>query len=205
MKIIHYYQFGNPLHFSEVLHFFVSFSKRDIDFHGSRETFRNVLHDMGFFFERNNHTTFLKEQPKIADMRFKFLKLFKYFYDQDVYARKYQDETWIFEFGSGTSFIWTNGEWQYVRAKKPKGGSRYIISHVGGEHGWVEGASLVYNSKTKPLPGDDYHGDMNREVFMKHFHKIVSLTEEPSVFIEDNASYHKCQVLKDIVICYCPK
>ncbi|KAE8743261.1 hypothetical protein FOCC_FOCC011141 [Frankliniella occidentalis] len=165
-----------------------------LEFDGEKETLRKILHDIGFFFEKRNGHLFLKEKPRNAALRYKFLKLFKLYKDEKSYARKYLDETWIFQYGSGVSFIWTNGEWECQRSKKAEGGARYIVAHVGGEMGFVEDALPVYHSKSKPKPGDDYHGDMNSKIFSTFMRKkVLPHTEEPSVFIMDNASYHKFQ------------
>lgn len=130
-------------------------------------------------------------------MRYKFLNIFNH-YDSDemqfLFDKKFLDETWIFEYGSGVSFIWSDGSWQCVRTKKPPGGSRYIVCHCGGESGWVEDTGLIFNSKTKAEPGDDYHNNMNSKVFLEYFEDLLKATTEPSVFFMDNASYHKTQV-----------
>ena len=49
--------------------------------------------------------------------------------------------------------------------KVPSGrGQRLIILHAGGADGWVEGAGLVFRSKTN---SGDYHDEMNNEHFME--------------------------------------
>ena len=102
---------------------------------------------------------------------------------QFLFDKKFLDETWIFEYGSGVSFIWSDGSWQCVRTEKPPG-----------ESGWVEDTGLIFNSKTKAEPGDDYHNNMNSKVFLEYFEDLLKATTEPSVFFMDNASYHKTQV-----------
>ena len=53
--------------------------------------------------------------------------------------------------------------------QKPSGqGSRLIISHAGGEKGWVNGAELVFMYKYKSTA--DYHDEMNSENFKEWFH-----------------------------------
>ncbi|KAK3907129.1 Acetate kinase [Frankliniella fusca] len=165
-----------------------------IEFDGKRETLRKVLHDIGFYVVRRDGTLYLKETPRIAAVRFSFLKLFIKYYDEGQYARKYLDETWIFEHGSGVAYIWSNGKWECQRSKVKAGGARYIIAHCGGQDSFIPGASLVYHSKNKPEPGDDYHGDMNGTIFSRYMEcRVIPNTKEKSVFIMDNASYHKFQ------------
>ncbi|KAK3922254.1 Cytochrome P450 6a9, partial [Frankliniella fusca] len=168
--------------------------EESIEFDGKRETLRKVLHDIGFYAVRRDGTLYLKETPRIAAVRFSFLKLFKKYYDEGQYARKYLDETWIFEHGSGVAYIWSNGKWECQRSKVKAGGARYIIAHCGGQDGFIPGASLVYHSKNKPEPGDDYHGYMNGTIFSRCMERrVIPNTKEKSVFIMDNASYHKFQ------------
>ena len=48
--------------------------------------------------------------------------------------------------------------------KLPNGkGQRLIVVHAGGVEGWVEGADLVFKSKTNSA---DYHDEMNNQHFM---------------------------------------
>ena len=63
--------------------------------------------------------------------------------------------------------------------------------HAGGVEGWVDGADLVFRSKTKSA---DYHDEMNSEHFMEWMtQQLLPRLEEPSVVILDNASYHNKQ------------
>ena len=45
-------------------------------------------------------------------------------------------------------------------------GQRLIVVHAGGAEGWVQGADLVFRSKTNSA---DYHDEMNSEHFMEWF------------------------------------
>lgn len=65
---------------------------------------------------------------------------------------------------------------------------RYIILHAGNSNGFIPGAALIFSSNTK---NPDYHGEMNKENFMKWFeNQLLKNLEEPSIIIMDNASYH---------------
>ena len=47
-------------------------------------------------------------------------------------------------------------------------GQRLIVVQVGGVEGWVEGAGLVFISKTNPA---DYHDKMNSEHYVEQLTK----------------------------------
>ena len=70
-------------------------------------------------------------------------------------------------------------------------GRRLIILHAGGVDGWVEGADLVFRSKTNST---DYHDEMNSKHYMEWMtQQLLPRLEEPTVIILDNASYHNKQ------------
>lgn len=88
-------------------------------------------------------------------------------------------------------FLWVDkdgkGGWKVPSGK----GQRLIILHAGGVEGWVEGADLVFRSKTN---SQDYHDEMNSEHFLEWMNKqLLPALEEPSVIILDNATYHNKQ------------
>ena len=61
-------------------------------------------------------------------------------------------------------YIWVDsdgsGGWKVPSGK----GQRLIILHAGGVDGWVEGADLVFRSKTNST---DYHDEMNSKHYME--------------------------------------
>lgn len=66
-------------------------------------------------------------------------------------------------------------------------GSWLIICHAGSaQHGFIEGAQFVFQSKCS----DDYHKKMNSDVFRVWFLDLLRGLEEPSVIVMDNTSYH---------------
>ena len=63
--------------------------------------------------------------------------------------------------------------------------------HAGGVEGWVEGADLVFRSKTN---SDDYHDEMNSQHYMEWLTgQLLPVLDKPTVIILDNASYHNKQ------------
>ena len=70
-------------------------------------------------------------------------------------------------------------------------GQRLIVVHAGGVEGWVEGADLVFRSKTNST---DYHDEMNSEHYMEWFTKqLLPNVPDDAVTVVDNATYHNKQ------------
>ena len=56
----------------------------------------------------------------------------------------------------------SKGGWKVPSGK----GQRLILVQAGGVEGWVDGANLVFKSKTNSA---DYHDEMNTEHYMEWF------------------------------------
>ena len=77
-------------------------------------------------------------------------------------------------------------------SKVPSGkGQRLIVVQAGRVKGWVDGADLVFKSKTSSA---DYHDEMNTEHYMEWFTQQLLPNLPPnSVIIVDNATFHNKQ------------
>lgn len=62
-------------------------------------------------------------------------------------------------------------------------GKRYIILHAGTKNGFVEGNELVFACKNST---DDFHNNMNHNLFEEWFKNLLISLEEPSVIILDH-------------------
>lgn len=63
-----------------------------------------------------------------------------------------------------------------------------MVLHAGNMNGFITGSSLIFASKTND---PDYHGEMNKDSFLKWFgDQLLPNLEEPSLIVMDNASYH---------------
>ena len=69
-----------------------------------------------------------------------------------------------------------------------RGGWKVVVVHAGGVEGWMEGADLVFGSKTNST---DYHDEMDSKHHMDWFTKQLLLNEADSVL--DNATYYDKQ------------
>lgn len=166
----------------------------DINYSGGPETFRKVLHDIGFNYKRRDGTRYIIEQPHIILKRMEFLTEMKEHLEKNRNII-YQDETWTFKRGTGKRKDWQDENVLSCSVKDPSTGDRYIICHAGGKNGFVPNASLFVSTVKKPKKHDDYHGDMNGEMFYKWFTKqLLPNLPESSVIVMDNASYHSVRV-----------
>ena len=60
--------------------------------------------------------------------------------------------------------------------------------HAGSENGWIDGADLVFQSKTAT---GDYHDEMTSEHFEEWFHdSLMPNIPANSLIVMDNVPYH---------------
>lgn len=160
--------------------------EKDI-FHGSISSLRVILHKIGFRYKKDDPRRGLMELPNIALARIRFLREYvRNLKSENSRQCVFLDETWVFENGT-TCRSWQDDNVKSVRKTKPEG-RRYIVLNAGSSEGFIPGASLIFSSNTQD---PDYHGEMNKENFLKWFKdQLLTKLEEPSLIIMDNASYH---------------
>jgi len=109
----------------------------------------------------------------------------------------YLDETWV-NAGECASKVWIDTSIMSHRdaflrgltagPKNPSGkGKRLIVVHIGSSDGFVEGGLWCFESKKN---SSDYHDEMNGDLFLEWFNRILPLLNDNSVIVMDNASYH---------------
>ncbi|XP_011554813.3 uncharacterized protein LOC105386028 [Plutella xylostella] len=160
-----------------------------------RTSLHLIIREIGFKFSKRCRNSMLTDRDDIFFWRRNYLR-------DIVKAREvgkniyYLDETWINE-GHTMPKVWSDTTITSARAafmsglstglKNPSGkGKRLIITHVGSEDGFVEGALLVFESKKD----GDYHKEMNSDTFENWFKGMIEKLPENSVIVMDNASYH---------------
>lgn len=160
-----------------------------------RTTFFIILKKLGFKFKKRGRNMFLSDRDDIILWRRNYLRTIKK-YREEGRPIYYQDETWVNE-GHTNDKVWMD---ERIKSRKdaflnglstglrnPNGkGKRLIISHVGNEDGFLENGELIFQSKGD----DDYHKEMNGEVFLSYFRKIAALCKDNAVIVLDNAPYH---------------
>lgn len=163
--------------------------KEQCSFPGGRFCMWRVLKGMGFTYKKRDNKQYLYEQQNILEQRHMYLQTILKLRKENTNLI-YTDETWV-NAHHNNEYIWVDtdgtGGWKVPSGK----GQRLIILHAGGVEGWVDGADLVFRSKTNST---DYHDEMNSEHFMEWMtEQLLPILEEPTVIILDNASYHNKQ------------
>ncbi|CAG9834708.1 unnamed protein product [Diabrotica balteata] len=161
-------------------------------FTGSLTYLWKIVRNIGFRYKKDDSRRGLLELPNIVFKRYMFLQQYVKLKNEGLYTFVFLDETWIFQDGSTSRSCQDSSDKSVKKTKV--GGARYIILHAGNCNGFIQGAELVFSSKTKDC---DYHGEMNRHNFLQWFeHQLLNNLEEPSIIILDNAPYHSTIINK---------
>lgn len=147
-----------------------------------------LLRNIGFKYAKDDNRRALCEKSHVVEMRTHFLRQYTKMSSALMQPGQFVflDETWIFSRG-GSKRSWQDNS---VKSVKNSGGEgkRYIVLHAGNEHGFINGASLIFSSKSKSA---DYHDSMNADMFTKWLkEKLLPNLKQKSVIVLDNASYH---------------
>lgn len=104
----------------------------------------------------------------------------------------YIDETWIHTHYT-VKRCWQSDSVPGVFSNS-SAGQRLIVVHAGGNMGFIPGAFLAYDSKSKTT---DYHEEMDSDNFTKWItEKLIPGMPEGSIVVLDNAPYHNKLVNK---------
>ena len=162
--------------------------KEECSFPGGRYCLWRVLNEMGFNYKKDSKQ-FIYERGDILEQRHTYLQcILKHRRENKTLI--YMDETWANAHHTN-EYIWIDsdgkGGWKVPSGK----GQRLIVVHAGGAEGWVQGADLVFRSKTNSA---DYHDEMNSEHFMEWFtEQLLPNVPQNSVIVIDNATYRNKQ------------
>ena len=164
--------------------------KDQCGFPGGRFCMWRVLQELGFSYKKRDNKQFIYEQQNIVEQRHTYLRTIRKLRNENNYDLIYTDETWVNAHHTN-EYIWFDsdgkGGWKVPSGK----GQRLIVLHAGGVEGWVEGAILVFRSKTNSA---DYHDEMNSQHYMEWLTgQLLPVLDKPTVIILDNASYHNKQ------------
>ncbi len=168
-------------------------AKSELAFRGGRFCMWRLLKEVGFCYKQRDRRHYVLEQQHIIAQRHKYLQEIRKLRRDNHYNIIYTDETWVNSHHTN-EHIWIdadgNGGWKVPTGK----GTRLIVVHAGGNEGWVDGADLVFLSKTKSA---DYHDEMNSDHYMEWLdEQLLPAFQGPTAIVIDNASYHNKQVDK---------
>lgn len=162
--------------------------REKIDYRCGEGHLRQDLLRIGFKWRTvASNRKLLIEKPSIVNLRVQFLRKMKEVREAGRHII-YTDETYVHA-GHAAAKCWQADDVQYhVPYNK---GERLIIVHAGGQHGFVNGARLIFRSKTK---SGDYHDEMNFNNFKRWLEeKLIPNLSANSVVVLDNAPYHNKQ------------
>lgn len=164
--------------------------QQKFDYKGSLASVKRLLTKLKFTYKKcNDGRKFLMERNDIVALRCKFLRtMCTLRKNNDSRPVIYLDETWVNQNHSKT-YIWQNeNETEGLKVPTGKGG-RLIVCHAGSSHyGFIKEAKLIFRSKSGNT--EDYHNQMNAEVFRSWFVQMLQSLEESCVIVMDNAPYH---------------
>lgn len=116
---------------------------------------------MNFSFNKGYHVS-LKEDVVIDAQRIKYIKQVQKCRNEGR-AIYYQDETWVNKNMTPLKG-WLDENGEGVPAFSQGKDMRSIISHIGSQDAFLEGAMLIYRGENS-LRDPDYHTDTNSKVF----------------------------------------
>ncbi|RVE40529.1 hypothetical protein evm_014822 [Chilo suppressalis] len=165
----------------------------------SKETLRKIIKHLNFKFATRSRKSVLIDRQDIS-WRQRYLRITKQYRREERYIY-YQDETWI-NAGPTTKKTLSGGGIKSFRQafldglttelKNPtENGKRLIISHIGGEEGFLDDGLLMFEAKKST---EDYHDEVNAECFEEWFGGILPKLKPNAVVVMDNAPYHSRKI-----------
>jgi len=129
-------------------------------------------------------------------MRLSFLETYLEIVKKGHYC-VFTDETWVFKKGTGKRRSWENDDVRSCASRDSSLGERYVVVGAGRSEGWIPNSTKVFPTKSKPLPGDDYHSDVTGSMWMTWVSKdlVPNLPKKKCAIFLDNAAYHRLQAI----------
>ncbi|XP_025196242.1 uncharacterized protein LOC112595312 [Melanaphis sacchari] len=168
----------------------------------SRTNLFHLLKDLDFRYSKRSKNSAMTEKNEIVVWRRMYLEYLKKYREEGRHIY-FLDETWV-NAGDCTSKTWVDITVQSHRdafqkglstgAVNPSGkGKRLIVLHIGSEDGFLPGGLLCFESKKNT---NDYHDEMNGDIFREWMEGILPLLQPNSVIVMDNAFYHSVKIDK---------
>lgn len=164
----------------------------------SKSSIYKLMKQLKFTYIKRTRKSILLDRPDLQIWRQNYLLRISDFRKQNKKVF-YLDETWLNE-GHTSSYVWVDNDIQsskdaFLRGlstglKNPQKGKRLIITHIGNEDGFIDGAEWVFEAKKE---SGDYHSEMDAHNYEKWYEKIVEKIPHGAVIVMDNAPYHSRQ------------
>lgn len=141
-----------------------------------RTTMYRLLKELQFVFTRRRQNCILMDKEDLIVWRRKYLRNIQHFREEGktIY---YLGETWFK----------VNEEISTCVSNQVSKGEHLIAFHIGSDKGFVNGGLLVFEQKSNNA---DYSQQINGDIFLQWFIKILPLLEENAVIVMDNAAHH---------------
>ncbi|XP_045495965.1 uncharacterized protein LOC123694545 [Colias croceus] len=173
-----------------------STAKEQLQYPGSKNTLRRILvGSLGYKFRRCPSNTFaLIQRPYIAAWRAKYLRRIRQ--NDAMGAEKkaviYLGETSIHALYAGNKF-WQTSTVSGIK-KNYSAKPCWIITHAGGEDGFIDGALFMFKSELKTGDNQD---TLNSGVFINWINEsLIPNIPKNSIIVMDNAPYHNMEYSK---------
>ncbi|XP_038223571.1 uncharacterized protein LOC119840864 [Zerene cesonia] len=171
-------------------------AKEELQYPGSKNTLKRILvGSLGYKFKRCQSNRFaLIQRPYIAAWRAKYLRRIR---ENDALGADkkpviYLGETWIHALYAGNKF-WQTSTISGVK-KSDSARPRWIITHAGGENGFIDGALFMFKVKLKT---GDCQDTMNGAIFNNWINEsLIPNIPKNSIIVMDNAPYHNMEYSK---------
>jgi hypothetical protein len=153
-----------------------------------RTTLSKAMQALGITFRltKDWHYDRLREDEANQLRRARYLKYY-FKYKEEGRIFNYFDETW-FNKNMVDLYEWSDGTLEMDRGLPSGKGDRWIVMGCGSkENGWMRELFKIWKGTSKD---EDYHGNMNAEIFYDWTEKYFEYAEDKSVFVLDRAPYH---------------
>jgi hypothetical protein len=153
-----------------------------------RTTLSKAMQALGITFRltKDWHYDRLREDEANQLRRARYLKYY-FKYKEEGRIFNFFDETW-FNKNMVDLYEWSDGTLDFDRGVPSGKGDRWIAMGVGSkENGWLHPLFKIWRGDSTL---EDYHGNMNAELFYNLIEEYFEHAEDRSVFVLDRAPYH---------------
>jgi hypothetical protein len=154
-----------------------------------RTTLWEAMKEIGITYRKRKNWRYemLREDPANCLRRAHYLEYF-FVYEEEGRLFYFHDESWVNK-NEQESKAWSDGTLEFEIDMPPAGkGERFVMMGCGSKHGWLNGTWCMWTGDNVK---DDYHGEMNRELFEQWINDdYFPNAADKSVLVIDRAKYH---------------
>jgi hypothetical protein len=158
------------------------------DWKWSRETLRKAMASIGITYKKRKEWYYLRLSEDEANClrRAQYLRYF-FMYEEENRNFEFFDESWCNK-NMVEPREWSDGSVEFDIGVPPGVGDRWIMMGCGSKkHGWQRSTFKMWKGTSKD---EDYHGNMDAQLFKKWVMEYMEVAEDRSVLVIDRAPYH---------------